>query len=133
MNLFLYFSYIFFYFVGFYTGIVQLFSAGLPLTSCFGSLGHLLCRGPSQCPIFRWCLQWDSNPVRPNLNKKYQCLNDVGYPDPQILRSFKIKQEAVTHLVPRFYLGVYRYTSGQDTCIRQNFDLLTMYGCIHVL
>ena len=26
-------------------------SAGLPLTSCLGSLGHILCRGPSQCPF----------------------------------------------------------------------------------
>ena len=37
-----FFFFFFFFFFGFYTGVVQLSWAGLPLTSCFGSLGHLL-------------------------------------------------------------------------------------------
>ena len=39
---------------------------------------------------FHWYLQWNSNPVRPNLNKWFRRLNDigVGHPDPLIFFTY---------------------------------------------
>ena len=71
-----YFSYqlyIFFWGVGFYTDVIQLSYAGLPLMSCFGSLGHLLCRGPTQHPCSLMPLMGQG--------QCQQCLNDVGHCD----------------------------------------------------
>ena len=72
----------FFFFYSFYTGVVQLSLAGLPLTSCFGSLGHLLWGGHPNVH-FRCCHCRDSNPDRVNANNNCRRLNDVGHPDPQ--------------------------------------------------
>ena len=44
-------SLVVFFLFFFNTGVVQLSLAGLPLTSCSGSLGHLLCRGSPQRPF----------------------------------------------------------------------------------
>ena len=51
--------------------MVQLSWAGLPLTSCFGWLGHLLLGwvgGYHPNVHFRWCRWQGSKPCRPNLN-----------------------------------------------------------------
>ena len=65
------------FFSKFYPGLVQHYQ--LVFHSGPGEqLGHILCRGLSQCPVS--LLHYgDSNPHSRNLNKKYQSLKDIGH------------------------------------------------------
>ena len=51
------FFFFFFFFSGFYPGLVQLFDQLVFHSGPGGPLGHLLCRGLSQCPFFVFSYQ----------------------------------------------------------------------------